>query len=109
MSKTITEQRRACGTCAYLTARVSWWCTNSHAIQTRGTAIPGVCHCPYWKPNMSYIRESCPEDAKAMDSAATLARYRAIKWKWLRHQRKHPVLSKITRFIFETRGYEFQA
>jgi hypothetical protein len=43
-------EKRCCADCKYLKAAVSWWCTSKNAIDVRGTSIPGVKNCPYWKP-----------------------------------------------------------
>lgn len=42
--------RRSCYDCGHLKAAVSWWCTNKKCIEWRGTSIPGVHNCPFWKP-----------------------------------------------------------
>jgi len=36
--------------CRYLTAALSYWCTNKESIRRRGTSIPGVIKCPYYEP-----------------------------------------------------------
>jgi hypothetical protein len=43
------EERKECCDCTYLKSKISWWCTNQAAIDWRGTAIPGVALCPFWK------------------------------------------------------------
>lgn len=40
--------RRSCGDCIYCRGYISLWCRNSEAVKSRGTAIPGIYHCPYW-------------------------------------------------------------
>ena len=49
-------RRRNCAQCNFLVAYINWWCSNDDACEMRGTNIPGVCHCPYWKPNRKFIR-----------------------------------------------------
>lgn len=51
------EVRRSCYDCGWLKAYVSWWCTNPEAKRVRGTAIPGVYHCPYWKADEDFMAE----------------------------------------------------
>lgn len=46
---------RGCAYCAKLRSAVSLWCEDEQAIQARHTAIPGVIHCPYWRPDKAYI------------------------------------------------------
>jgi len=50
-------QMKCCADCGWLKAKVSWWCMNPEAVKVRGTAIPGVQHCPYWKPDKEWIRK----------------------------------------------------
>ena len=50
-----------CAYCGWLTAALSWWCTNQKAIDARGTTFPGICHCPWWKPDKDYIRKHLKE------------------------------------------------
>ncbi len=40
---------KSCYDCTYCQAAVSWWCVNVEAVECRGTAIPGVIKCPFWK------------------------------------------------------------
>lgn len=49
-------RRRNCAHCDFLVAYVNWWCSNNNACIARGTNIPGVCHCPYWKPDKKFIK-----------------------------------------------------
>lgn len=49
-------RRRSCANCGFIVEYLSWWCLNNDAWKARGTRIPGVCHCPYWKPNKKFIR-----------------------------------------------------
>ncbi len=44
------EQRKSCFDCRYCQGAVSWWCINEEAIDYRGTSIPGVHNCHFWKP-----------------------------------------------------------
>ena len=53
---------RKCAYCGWLRSALSWWCTNEEIIRTRGTAIPGICHCPGWKPDKNYIARRIKED-----------------------------------------------
>ncbi len=48
---------RCCADCAFLQSYVNWWCREPNAIRERGTAIPGIIHCPYWAPDKRYIRK----------------------------------------------------
>jgi hypothetical protein len=49
---------KSCTYCKYLySTYVSWWCGNKDAIDARGTRIPGVIHCPYFKINKKYARK----------------------------------------------------
>jgi len=49
--------RRYCPDCFYLKELISLWCGHDIAIQKRGTTIPGVHFCPYWKPDWEYIED----------------------------------------------------
>lgn len=57
-------RQRDCAHCGFLVAYVSWWCSNKEACKTRGTKIPGVCHCPYWKPDKKFIRRKLRKAGK---------------------------------------------
>lgn len=49
-------KKRQCAYCGYLkSAFFSWLCTNKEAIEQRGTLIPGIRNCHYWKPNKKCI------------------------------------------------------
>ena len=48
---------RSCVHCRYLVSHISWWCGNENAINARGTRIPGVIHCPYFKVDKDYVRK----------------------------------------------------
>ena len=50
------EERRACGNCGFLIAYTNWWCSSKEAVEVRGTSIPGVCLCEFWKPDGKCIR-----------------------------------------------------
>lgn len=52
VTKKPDSAQRRCYDCVSLEAAVSWWCVNKEAIEWRGTAIPGVYNCPFWKPAM---------------------------------------------------------
>lgn len=54
-------RNRNCAYCGWLASAVSWWCRNAEIVKMRGTAIPGVCHCPGWKPDKNYIIELIKE------------------------------------------------
>ena len=53
------EQERRCYDCKYLKSAISWWCMNEDAIEWRGTAIPGVCECPFWELMEQKTVKSC--------------------------------------------------
>jgi len=53
----IIYKDRHCAYCGWLKSALSWWCTNTAAIKARGTSIPPVCHCPFWKPDKNYIKK----------------------------------------------------
>lgn len=38
-----------CYDCAHLRGYVTWWCTNQAAIDWRGTSLPGVYRCWFWR------------------------------------------------------------
>jgi hypothetical protein len=42
-------KRRSCHDCRYCLAAVNLWCVNRRAIEHRGTALPGVQNCQFWK------------------------------------------------------------
>jgi len=46
---------RRCYDCGYMKSTTSWWCVNENAIEERGTRIPGIYNCPYWKPAYVHI------------------------------------------------------
>lgn len=48
-------EKRTCYDCGHLKHALHWWCTNESAIKLRGTRIPGIIKCPYWKPDWSVI------------------------------------------------------
>lgn len=48
---------RSCSYCQYLVSHINWWCGNNSAINARGTRIPGVIHCPYFKVDKDYVRK----------------------------------------------------
>lgn len=57
MNEEAPEVRRSCYDCGWLKAYVSWWCTNPEARKARGSAIPGIYHCPYWKGDNEFMEE----------------------------------------------------
>lgn len=42
-------RRRDCSDCRHLKAYVTLWCGNEEAIKFRGTSIPGIYNCKFWK------------------------------------------------------------
>lgn len=50
-------EKKSCGDCACLVAKISWWCGNKEAIKLRGTAIPGIIKCPFWQPDWQEIQK----------------------------------------------------
>jgi hypothetical protein len=46
-----------CAYCKHLVSKVSWWCSNEDAIKARGTRLPGVINCPYFKIDKNYTRK----------------------------------------------------
>lgn len=50
----IPSERRSCCDCRYCRGCISLWCINTDTIRARGTRIPGVIHCPYWKREARY-------------------------------------------------------
>jgi hypothetical protein len=42
--------QKRCYDCWYLRGAVSLWCTNEDARGYRGTGMPGICKCQFWKP-----------------------------------------------------------
>ena len=42
--------RRSGPNCKYLTSALSYWCTNKACSRFRGTTIPGIINCPYYRP-----------------------------------------------------------
>jgi hypothetical protein len=48
-------EKKSCADCAHCKASMSLWCRNAEAIAYRGTSIPGVIKCKFWKPNWRYI------------------------------------------------------
>jgi len=49
-------EKKSCAECGWLKASVTWWCKNPEAVEARGTAIPGIIKCAYWKPDEKYIK-----------------------------------------------------
>lgn len=43
------EAQRRCYDCTHCRGATSWWCRNEEAVKYRGTAIPGVRDCTFWK------------------------------------------------------------
>ena len=48
-------EKKCCYDCGHLKSALSWWCGCKDACDYRGTNMPGVIHCAYWIPDMSYI------------------------------------------------------
>lgn len=46
-----------CAFCKHLVPHVGWWCGNESAIKARGTRMPGVIHCPYFKIDKDFTRK----------------------------------------------------
>ncbi len=44
------DKLKCCRDCYHLQGAVTLWCMNDEAIEYRGTGIPGVKHCQFWKP-----------------------------------------------------------
>lgn len=42
-------EKAACVDCRHMVGAVHWWCGNEDAIKWRGTSLPGVHSCPFWK------------------------------------------------------------
>lgn len=36
--------------CKYLSTAINFWCTNEALCHWRGTLIPGIVGCPYYRP-----------------------------------------------------------
>ena len=53
---------KQCAYCRYLVSHFSWWCDNEKAIAARGTRIPGVIHCPYFKIDKNYVRKKLKQN-----------------------------------------------
>lgn len=44
------EVKRSCSDCGHLKAvYISWWCMSDQAREHRGTRIPGINRCIFWK------------------------------------------------------------
>jgi hypothetical protein len=52
------EVLRSCHDCKFLVGYVNLWCKNEKAVKARGTAIPGVIHCPYWQSERAKLKPS---------------------------------------------------
>lgn len=50
-------EKHSCYDCAHLKSALSWWCFNNEAAKYRGTRLPGVIKCHFWKPDWNYINE----------------------------------------------------
>ena len=48
--------KRSCDSCHYLIAKVNFWCSNEDAKEYRGTSIPGVCKCKFWKKSEKLVK-----------------------------------------------------
>lgn len=68
------EVRRWCTDCRFMYARLNWWCGNKKAIESRGTAIPGVHQCPYWELDEEYVKEKKKKQYHPSDFKAWLRR-----------------------------------
>jgi hypothetical protein len=58
--RTIYNDKK-CAFCGWLKSALNWWCTNEEAAKARGTTIPGISKCPWWKPDKKYIKERLKE------------------------------------------------
>lgn len=43
------EEKKSCYDCHYCQGSISLWCVNKEAVEYRGTQIPGVIECIFWK------------------------------------------------------------
>jgi hypothetical protein len=44
------ESQKRCFDCSNNQATISWWCVSKEAIEHRGTSLPGIKECPFWRP-----------------------------------------------------------
>lgn len=42
--------KKSCFDCDFCESACSWWCINQEAVKYRGSSIPGVINCHFWKP-----------------------------------------------------------
>jgi hypothetical protein len=76
------ELIRNCYYCKFCVAYESWWCTNKEIIKLRGTTIPGVVHCPGWKPNKDAINQMAKNAAKATRRLAKNTTKEILTWEY---------------------------
>lgn len=50
-------EKKSCYDCGNLVGHISWWCKSKEAIEYRGTSIPGIIRCKFWKPDWSHIKD----------------------------------------------------
>lgn len=48
-------QTKHCSNCYHLISALSFYCGNTEAIEHRGTTLPGVVKCTFWKPDWKHI------------------------------------------------------
>lgn len=48
-------EKQSCYDCNHLISAISWWCGSEAARKYRGTSIPGVICCHFWRPDWKYI------------------------------------------------------
>lgn len=51
-------EKKSCADCEFLIERMSLWCSNKEAVSLRGTSLPGVIKCTFWKPDWNRIEKS---------------------------------------------------
>jgi len=56
------------GDCAYLTSALSWWCTNKDAAEYRGTTIPNIYNCPFYKERKGKVKQHIPVQVEILGS-----------------------------------------
>ena len=54
-------ERQGCPDCRFRLAHVSWWCHHEEAVKRRGTKMPGVKGCQFWKPARTMKDLTCWE------------------------------------------------
>ena len=54
--------RKSCYDCGNIISALSLWCGCKEAREARGTILPGVILCTFWKPDLSYIDDKYKTD-----------------------------------------------